>query len=532
MTRPSDPQAAPHAQTNAAKPPAARSTKPIPIRRKLGFWLLGVLTLHTALLAPVAFLWTQHALSSQLDRLLDEDAMEIARMMNEFTRSGEAPNCATWSDQISKGLFGSRVTVWQLAKETSPQMCAATRNAPPLPLPNDFELQRSGLAVAGNGAEHYWRSMPWEQTPANRWLIQVSRPAGHVHDLLGQLVLLMVAISAAALVLAWFGAQKVADSILAPIRQIVRAARTIGISRMSKRLREGSAPQELHELTRVINDLLQRFQEGLERERGFVSDIAHELRTPLAAQSVIAQNALGNGRSNLSDYQVAMRQVLIEARHMRRFSDRLLALARIEAQPYEATAMTAVDVHDAIHHTVATLRLLSDEKDQTLVVRCAPHIEALGEVTMLRQALMNVVHNAIDHCPTGTRITISGTRLADRVLIEVDDDGPGIAPQTRKHLFKRFQGGPARSAQAARKGRGLGIGLSIVKALMRSQGGSIHLATKTTPGARFCLTLPLPSGQHVLSALILESMETAPAPLSAESHTASPRMAQGRRSPH
>ena len=73
-----------------------------------------------------------------------------------------APNCATWSDQISKGLFGSRVTVWQLAKETSPQMCAATRNAPPLPLPNDFELQRSGLAVAGNGAEHYWRSMPWE----------------------------------------------------------------------------------------------------------------------------------------------------------------------------------------------------------------------------------------------------------------------------------------------------------------------------------------------------------------------------------
>jgi signal transduction histidine kinase len=482
---------------------------PARIRDKLAWWFLATLTLQIIVYALVVFFLMQRSLTSQVDRLLDMDVRAITEALaSQHTGSGR-PTGAGLVEGLGTGLLGSdaQAVLWFQAEDATPHALAATPGAPTLPAPDFFETQRRSLVTAADGEDFYLRSIEVVGDGGARYLVQAARPAALVSEPLSQLAWMLSLGLASVMLLGWLGGRAIAGAALAPIQEIVRATRAIRLSRLSKRLRESGPNDELRELTQVINDLLQRFQDGLDRERRFASDVSHELRTPLAAQIVIAQAALRNTTAGPREYETAVQHMLEEARHMEQFIERLLSLTRIATQPL-AMSMEPVDVHDAVHQTAATLQLLSDEKRHTLRVECAPGLQALGEATMLRQALMNVVHNAIDHCAPGARIVIRAALRQGKVVVEVDDNGPGVASQARTRLFTRFYRG-----QLGNQGkRGLGLGLSIVKALMEAQGGSIHLEPKEEPGARFCLTLQLPPKKALQSPSpsILDAMESVP----------------------
>jgi signal transduction histidine kinase len=485
-----------------------RSRIPARIRDKLAWWFLATLTLQITVLALIVFFLMQRSLVSQVDRLLDMDARAITEVLASQQASTGRRGGAGLVEGLGTGMLGSdaQAVLWIESDDATPLLLTATPGAPPLPRPDIFEAQRRGHVTAADGEAYYVRSIAVAGDGGARYLVQAARPAALVSEPLSQLARMLALGFAAAMLIGWFGGRAIAGAALAPIKEIVRATRAIRISRLGRRLRESGPQDELLELTQVINELLQRFQDGLDRERRFASDVSHELRTPLAAQTVIAQAALRNPSSGLREYETVVQHMLEEARHMEQFIDRLLALARISTQPL-TTALEAVDVHDAMHQTAATLQLLSEDKGHRLRVECAPGLQAQGETTMLRQALMNVVHNAIDHCAPGARIVIRGSRREGKVVIEVDDSGPGVEPQIRARLFTRFHRGPVRGGESR---RGLGLGLSIVKALMEAQGGGIHLAEKPEPGAKFCLTLQPPPEGSIPSPSILDAMESLP----------------------
>lgn len=504
---------------------------PARIRSKLAWWFLCTLTLQMIVLALIVFFLMQRSLVSQVDRLLDMDARAITEAMASQEAGSGRQVGAGLIEGLGAGMLGSdaQAVLWMQANAEAPRVLTTTPGAPHLPAPDFFDTQRRAQVTAADGEDYYLRSIEVAGDGGARYLVQAARPAVLVWEPLSQLAGILALGFAAALLIGWFGGRAIAAAALAPIKEIVRATRTIRISRLGKRLRETGPQDELLELTQVINDLLQRFQDGLDRERCFASDVSHELRTPLAAQAVIAQATLRNPTAGLREYETAVQHMLEESRHMEQFIERLLVLARIATHPM-ATALEAVDVHDAIQQTAATLQLLSDDKGHTLVVECAPGLHAQGETTMLRQALMNIVHNAINHCTPGARIVIRAAKRQDKVVVEVDDNGPGVAPHVRARLFTRFHRGSSHGPQAQ---RGLGLGLSIVKALMEAQGGSIHLDAKTQPGARFCLTLPLPLKRAARSPSIFDAMESVPAavhdvaqvahaPLEASTATAAP----------
>jgi signal transduction histidine kinase len=460
-------------------------------------------------LALIVFFLMQRSLVSQVDRLLDMDARAITEVLVSQEASTGRRGGAGLVEGLGMGMLGSdaQAVLWIEADDGTPMLLSYTPGAPPLPRPDFFETQRRAHVTTADGESYYLRSIDVPGDGGARYLVQAARPAALVTEPLWHLAQMLALGFAAAMLIGWFGGRAIAGAALAPIKEIVRATRAIRISRLGKRLSESGPQDELLELTQVINDLLQRFQDGLDRERGFASDVSHELRTPLAAQTVIAQAVLRKPAAGLREYETAVQHMLEEARHMEQFIERLLALARIATQPM-ATALEAVDVHDAIHQTAATLQLLSDDKGHTLVVECAPGLHAQGDTTMLRQALMNIVHNAINHCTPGARIVIRAARRKDKVIVEVDDNGPGVSPHERTRLFTRFHRGSSHGPQAQ---RGLGLGLSIVKALMEAQGGSIHLDAKPQPGAKFCLTLALLSERADVSPSILDAMESVPA---------------------
>jgi signal transduction histidine kinase len=482
---------------------------PARIRDKLAWWFLGTLALQVAVLALIVFFLMQRSLVSQVDRLLDMDARAITEVLASQEASTGRRGGAGLVDGLGTGMLGSdaQAVLWIEYDDGTPLLLSLTPGAPRLPKPNFFETQHRSEVTSDNGESYYLRSIAVAGDGGARYLVQAARPAALVHEPLWHLAQMLALGFAAAMLIGWFGGRAIAGAALAPIEGIVRATRAIRISRLGKRLRESGPQDELLELTQVINDLLQRFQDGLDRERRFASDVSHELRTPLAAQSVIAQAVLRKAAASPHEYETAVRHMLEEARHMEQFIERLLALARISTQPLAMT-LEAVDVHDAVQQTAATLHLLSEDKGHTLRVECPPGLQAQGDTTMLRQALMNVVHNAIDHCTSGAYIVIRAGECGGKVIVEVDDNGPGVEPQVRARLFTRFHRGPAHGPQQR---RGLGLGLSIVKALMEAQGGNVHFDSKPEPGAKFCLTLPLPSKRATPSPSIFDAMESVPA---------------------
>lgn len=247
---------------------------------------------------------------------------------------------------------------------------------------------------------------------------------------------------------------------------------------------------ELGGVTHAVHDLASHLHRLMQQQYRSVADAAHELRTPLTAQVVVAENALAK-KSSSAELREAVGSMLEEARHMHRLIECLLILKRASATPAptleEQQALAPQDLSELARGCVNALQVLAEEKGQVIGVKSAGPLWAFVDPTVARQAVLNIVHNAIEHCPHGTHIDVETACCAgSKALIAVTDDGPGIAQVDQARVFESFFRGSGSS-----KHRGYGLGLAIAKATMASQGGSIRLDSQPGHGCRFELLLPL-----------------------------------------
>jgi two-component system OmpR family sensor kinase len=225
-------------------------------------------------------------------------------------------------------------------------------------------------------------------------------------------------------------------------------------------------------------------------QQRFSNDVAHELRTPLAAQCVVGETVLSRHAATSAQLRDAVVSMLEESQHMKRLIEGLLDLTRASLarapQPGMSRERVTLDLRVLTRDCVESLQALAEEKQQRIAVSTSAEVLVAADVTMVRQALLNVLHNSIEHCPAGARIHVTAAPCSwGQALIRVRDDGPGIALPEQPHIFERFYRGTGTSRQ-----RSLGLGLSIAKAILCSQGGGIQL--RSTPGAGCCFLLWLP----------------------------------------
>lgn len=316
-------------------------------------------------------------------------------------------------------------------------------------------------------------------------LLQISRSLSDTQDTLHLLLLILLGGGAVALVITAVGVAYISRTALAPLDQVIGTAQ--GIVRaedLDRRVPVPTTQDEIHELTVTINDMLARMERLFTTQQRLIADVSHELRTPLAAMhgnlEVLSRGA-ANTPELLHESLTDMRQ---ETSRLIRLVNDLLLLAQSEdriamrREPVELDTLM-LEVHRELRTLANGVHLRIGAEDQVVV---------LGDRDRLKQALLNLGVNALQHTPAGGEVILSLQRGEQEVVLSVTDTGSGIAPDDLVLIFERFyRADRSRSRHAG----GAGLGLAIVKRIVEAHGGQVAVQSELGKGSIFTLYLPL-----------------------------------------
>ncbi|MCW3041564.1 MAG: histidine kinase [Solirubrobacterales bacterium] len=281
-----------------------------------------------------------------------------------------------------------------------------------------------------------------------------------------------------------------------PLDRIATTADAIAAGELDRRVEVAGPGTEVGRLGVALNNMLARLEQAFaetkaseERLRRFLSDAAHELRTPLVSIRGYAELVRMGGASDPARMATALRRIEDESARMGTIVEDLLVLARLDE--IRAVEQTVVDVAALLEDAAADAEAMDPTRPVSVDVDGDALV--LGDNDALRQVLANLIRNAVVHTPAGTPLELTCEHDAAHVRLHVRDHGPGLPTDRPAELFERFwrgqdDGSRAREADAA---GGAGLGLSIVAAIARAHGGRVQASDEPGGGARFTVTLPL-----------------------------------------
>lgn len=233
----------------------------------------------------------------------------------------------------------------------------------------------------------------------------------------------------------------------------------------------------------LVRRSLQPIRLAMQRQRDFVADAAHELRTPLAIQRTVGE--VGMAGPSADEWQATVAQMLGENRHLTRLVEDLSLLARTDTDAVSIDRRP-VDLSALVAGTAEELGYLAGEQRVTLDAEVGENMTTVGDILRLRQLLLILLDNALKHTTADGTVRVELVAHSGRARLSVADSGPGIAPVALPRIFDRFY-----RADNARTGEGTGLGLAIAKWIVEAHGGQIQAGNASPQGALFTVTLPL-----------------------------------------
>lgn len=276
----------------------------------------------------------------------------------------------------------------------------------------------------------------------------------------------------------------VAGRVLSPIGAITEVAQEIQVTDLSRRIGLRGPPDELRKMADTFDAMLERLDQAFEGQSRFIQEASHELRNPLAVIRTNLDVVLTDPDASVEDLRHTGALVNRTAERMSRLVDDLLAYAHRGAPE---RGQGPVEVAGVVTDAASEFEVLAEARGLRLEASATPGLWVHGDRIALRQAVTNLVANAVRLAPTGTGVRIASGRDGGWVWMAVEDQGPGIPEAEHDLVFQRFWSGDKRRSRE--EGRS-GLGLAIVRQIAETHRGQVRLLASPGGGSTFVIWLP------------------------------------------
>jgi len=452
--------------------------QPRSVRVRLTLSFIGVMLVVLGVYAAAVYTFIRGNSSESLDERLHDDFDWASDMLAQRPDGSIAPY-----EETGEG-DSPWLQVYSIDGDLLYETPEARRN--PVPESDKLAAKADERIVTAPGVTPPYRVMSGGARIGGKpVIVQVARSEGSIMQDLHQLLYILLLGMPIAVVVAGLGGYVLARRALAPVDRMAERARLINAERLNDRLPVDNPDDELGRLATVFNETLTRLESSFEQMRRFTADASHELRTPLTAIRSVGEVGL-RGRRDEAAYREIIGSMLEEVDRLALLVDRLLTLSRADTGQTKLS-IDIVDLSELAEEVAEQLGVLAEEKDQSIRVRFDIVPRWIGDRVVLRQALLNLVDNAIKYSPVGGEIEIRVAQTAEAILIDVTDTGPGIPVDLQSRIFDRFY---RLDKARSRDNGGTGLGLAIAKWAVEVNGGRLTLEPTNASGSRFRITLP------------------------------------------
>lgn len=456
---------------------------------------LLVLIAAISLLGGLIYRWTSDDLISQREiRLLTEARIAADAVVPHL----DDPHAASGVLENYGRRFGSRLLV---ARVDGQVVADSLHRSRPDESMTGQRLTIDEVRAAGEGAaeqtaiyrldtDQYalYAAVPLMRGGDVTAVLLVSAPLTDIVQVLSQLTRRLLWAGAGICVVFLAVTWLVARGLISPLAKLRRTAARLGAGSLDARVQDIRTGDEVQQLAEAFNQMAERLQAHDRVQRQFISDASHELRTPISSAMLLVE-ALQGGESAPGPLLDRLSEQLDR---MSRLIQQLLQLARLDeartsGQSSSSPAPGPANVGSVVRRVNRRLQPLADGKEIELKVDVGAKLQVTGSEESLEPVVQNLVENAVKYTPEGGNVQLTASRQGDDVVLQVSDDGPGIAPEQLQRIFDRFW---REDSSRSRAGGGFGLGLSIVRRRVEELGGQIDVDSQPGQGSCFTVTLP------------------------------------------
>ena len=463
------------------------------IRARITIWYTSLLTVTLLIVGGAAFGLLSYSLSHETDNALHS----VASALIERDLGGSATRLSSEIDQAFRRFFG--FSPWdQYFQMRDPSGNRDELRS--LPSTRQLPLSRQALANALQGlssfetveglGEHPVRvlTMPVMESSRVTNIIQVGMSLKSIDETRLRFLLIMAGVLPLGLILAASGGWLVANRALKPVGRMTAAARRIDAEDLSQRVHETGTGDELDNLAKTLNQMLNRLDAAFSQIRRFSADASHELQTPLTILKGEIELVLRSARTQ-EEYRVTLESALEEVDRIARLVEGLLLLARAEVGILRMDRKE-VDLVQVLEEVYLRLKPLADSHSIGFRLGSIEPLCVQGDSERLQSMTINLVDNAIKYTGAGGSVTLELQREGRWASILVSDTGIGIPIEEQEQIFQAFYRASEVRSQVE---RGTGLGLAIAQSIAVAHGGTISVESSPGQGSTFKALIPIAS---------------------------------------
>lgn len=476
------------------------------IRMRLTLWYTGVLALVIVVLCGVAYFIFWRSAVRRTDLNLVELSNSFLVTLRAELEDQTGPDVFRTAAQEAIDEHHFRDTLYVIAGETGQVILSSqenpSSNTPPIhpykPLLPSNSFQKflvasvqsdrlfGHIAVTEAGYRAFAQRFSAKGRSYTLVILQSLHPQREMMEEAGAVFAWLIPL---AILLASGGGYFLARKSLAPVVAMSSQAGHIGAANLHERLAIQNEKDELGHLGRSFNSLLDRLSESFDRQRRFMADASHELRTPVAILRGESEVALSQQTRSPEEYRESLGVLHHEAERLTRIVEDLFTLTRADAGQYPLQPSDFY-LDELVAECVHSARTLAQAKKISLTFEGAPESPIHADESLVRRMLLNLMDNAIKYTPDFGRVTVSCQRNGKEYAVNIADTGCGIPAELRPRIFERFFRADKARSHAENDGGGAGLGLAISRWIAEAHHGRLELTRSDSSGSTFSAYLP------------------------------------------